>query len=344
MTKFIKEKKKQHQAYLVEHKTARIVYEYVGAAIATIISALLLSFSFRAFLSPKVDGATAIISSGFGGIARTISLIVEMIVGSDQNTYVVYSIAYLLLNIPVIYLAFRYISTKFAIFTTINVIIVTLITSLGDYMNIGFVDQLANLVANVRMEGDIAYQGGILARAILGAFCSGVSSTIAFKAGTSSGGIDTVSYFFALRKSMNVGHFMLPLNSAIVVTYSILSTFHKHNLADGLLILLFTIVYLLITSMVIDAINTRNRKEQIQIITKQDSLPKLLLANIPHGATIVHSKGAFTGEDRIIIYIIVSMYETPNVISLVRQADPKSFINVISVKQVYGRFFVRPNH
>ena len=109
-------------------------------------------------------------------------------------------------------------------------------------------------------------------------------------------------------------------------------------IASMILILLFVTLYSFMNALVMDIISRHNKKEQIQIITKVENLSKLLLANIPHGATIVRSKGAFTGEDRIIIYVIVSTFETKAVIDLVRKADPNSFINVTSVKQVFGSF------
>ena len=94
--------------------------------------------------------------------------------------------------------------------------------------------------------------------------------------------------------------------------------------------------------MIVDLINVRNKKVQIQIISSFKQMSSYLLANIPHGATIVQGKGAFSGEDREIIYMTVSSLEVKDVIRTIKQIDPNSFVSVTQLQQVYGRFFQKP--
>lgn len=350
MGNFIKSKIKKIRIYLDKHKKTRTVVEYLSALIVTGVSALLCAFAFKAFMSPNSPTDAKIlplISGGISGIARTIALVFEMC-KSPLDMYQVYSITYFILNIPMLYIGFRFIGFRFGLFSAINVALVSIFTN---FVKLDFVDTLAEYVACVIKVGDVHYQAGLLSRVILSAVFNGVSSSIAFAAGTSAGGSDIVSYYFSLRKSTNVGKYVLGINIVVMILFSSLSFadsvvtgggFKPEYVADAFLIILFAFIYSCVLVLVIDFINRRNKKEQIQIITKEENLPKLLLANIPHGATIVRSKGAFTGEDRIIIYCIVSIYETNNVVELVRSADPKSFINITTVKQVYGRFFIKP--
>jgi len=353
MIEALRDKRRKFNSYLTTHKKARVVFEYTVAFFGTMISACLIAFGFRAFLSPNVTNSTTIISGGFSGISRMVTSIIYMAKPSidGDKLYIIYSIIYFVINIPVIYLGWRYISRRFGIFTLINIAAVSLLTSL---VNLKFIDDLATKIACVipLNNGTSFIEAGLLPRAILAACCSGVATSIAYASGSSAGGMDTVSYYLALRKSTTIGKYMLAINSVIITLFSILrfcdlsvnsGGMRYEHLASALLVLFFAIIYLLVLSLVIDAINKNNRKEQIQIITRQENLPKLLLANIPHGATIVRAKGAFTGEDRFVIYCVVSIYETKGVIDLVRKTDPHSFINITSVKQVFGRFFIRPN-
>ena len=87
---------------------------------------------------------------------------------------------------------------------------------------------------------------------------------------------------------------------------------------------------------------TIHKKTQIQIITTKDSLPKVLMANFHHGCTVVDAKGAFSGEGKKIIYMVVSTYEVKKAIRVIQEADPQAFINCVSVSAVYGRFYVEP--
>lgn len=335
--------KKRINDYLDVSKKRRVAFEYLLTFLGTVLSAVLLAFAFKVFLSPNVVNATVIVSSGASGLARTISLIAEMIT-KTKDVYLTYSIAYAIINIPVIYIAFRFLSVRFGIFTLLNVAIVSLLTN---FVNLDFIDSLAKHIACViETDSGAIFQAGLLTRSILAAILGGLSSCVAFACGSSNGGSDTISYYLALRKSTSVGPYMFIINGCIIVLYTILSLFagglNQANIADACLVFIFAIMYQLIVAIVVDAINRLNKKEQLQIITKKENMSTHLLANIPHGATVVRAKGAFTGEDRVIIYTIVSIHETKKVISVVRHYDPDCFVNITSVKQVYGRFFIKP--
>ncbi|MCQ2792394.1 MAG: YitT family protein [Bacilli bacterium] len=346
MKNFVNEYKMRRKQYLAKHKKTEIAAEYAQSLIAMLFCAFISALTFKIFLSPDESiGALPLISGGASGVSKSISIIFDIATNRGVDQTLVYSIAYTLVNIPLFYLAFRYIGFRFAIFTVINVVATSLMTN---FFNFSFINPLAkNIACVIKLDDGSLIQAGLLARTIIAGISSGVTSALAITAGGSAGGSDTVSYYFSMRKSSNVGRYMIIINSIIftifvflnAVSEKVIDNFPMETvIANALLILLFELIFSFVTSLVIDMIARHNKKDQVQIITKVENLSKLLLANIPHGATIVRSKGAFTGEDHIIIYVIVSTYETKEVIKLVRDADPNSFINVTSVKQVYGRF------
>ena len=111
---------------------------------------------------------------------------------------------------------------------------------------------------------------------------------------------------------------------------------------DAWVILLYAGVYLFVVSLVVDQLSRRNKKAQIQIITTRNDLQKVLLANFKHGCTVVEAKGAFSGEGKKIIYMVVSSFEVKKVIGVIQEYDPQAFINVVSVQALYGRFYIDP--
>ncbi|MCQ2794249.1 MAG: YitT family protein [Bacilli bacterium] len=343
--------KNRVDAYLNKHPKTKIFYEYFYSILITLFAALLFALTFKIFQSPTMTEGTPqalpLISGGSSGLARIIALIFNMSTGTNENMTLIYSVSYAIINVPIIILAFRKISFRFALFTTINVVATSLLTN---FVNFKFIDTLATQIACViELDNGSIIQAGLLTRAMLAGIFSGVASSFSFACGGSSGGVDTIGYYYSMRKSSNIGRYNILINSVIFALFAILSGFSEVQsgtpgpdaVANAIVILLFVTIFSFVSATVIDLITRTNKKEQIQIITKVENLPKLLLANIPHGATIVRSKGAFTGEERIIIYAIVSTYETPQVIKLVRDADPKSFISVTSIKQVYGNFRLR---
>jgi len=80
----------------------------------------------------------------------------------------------------------------------------------------------------------------------------------------------------------------------------------------------------------------------LQIITTRKDLSSILIANFPHSTTNVSAKGGFTNDEKTIIYMVVSSFETYKVVTIAKRVDQFSFITVTSLRQVYGHFFIKP--
>jgi uncharacterized membrane-anchored protein YitT (DUF2179 family) len=204
-------------------------------------------------------------------------------------------------------------------------------------MNWNFLNEVFNFVQD---------NGKMLSRALFAGVCTGLSSALAFKVDISAGGIDVISYYIALKKSTSVGKYTILLNSFTVILFAILTATKAHwdstISADAFATVLYSFLYMLVVMLVIDLIHVRNKKCEVKVVTKLDNLSDVLLANIPHGATILKGKGAFSGEDKDIIWMVISSYEVESLVKLVQKEDPHAFIQVTTLNQVYGRFFQRP--
>ena len=133
------------------------------------------------------------------------------------------------------------------------------------------------------------------------------------------------------------------INGAIITVYSVLLMFSSgSNWEIGAIALFFSILYLFVANLIIDAINLRNKKIQIQIISNSEYLTPVLLANFPHGATVVNGEGAYSHQPKKIIYMVVSSSQVKDVVTLARKVDHHAFITVTPLSQVYGNFFIKP--
>jgi uncharacterized membrane-anchored protein YitT (DUF2179 family) len=102
------------------------------------------------------------------------------------------------------------------------------------------------------------------------------------------------------------------------------------------------LIYSFTTSKVVDAINIRNKKTQLQIITSKTDLSKSLMEKFYHGCTVVQAKGGYTNAVKYIVYMVVSSSEVAKVVRHIRMVDPESFIDESPSHQVYGKFFIKP--
>ena len=321
--------------YLFDHIYLKEGLHFASAAIIALFSASLYAFGFYCFISPAEINATtiagsSIVTGGIGGISQVISLALRL--GNvNHDIYVLQSILYFGLNIPIFVFAFFKIGKKFAILTVINVLFSSLFIQL--FANVEFTKSIAK-----------ALEDEHVARVLFAGTSVGIASALAFKGNFSCGGIDVFSYYFSLRKSTSVGKYATALNSTIIVTYTILTILlNKGDFVNiALLNFLYSVLYLFVVMMVVDFINTRNKKVRIEIITNIPGMSAVLISNFPHSNTVVKAEGGYSHNPKDIIYMVVSSNESKKVVDLVRKVDPHAFVIVSALIQAYGNFFVKP--
>ena len=331
--------------YLYDHEILKKILENSWAFLVCSISALIFAIGFRVFLVPapliETDPSVhRLVSGGISGLSQTVIAGIELIPNNfieAKNSYdIFYSILYFALNVPVIILAWVGIGKRFTIYTLINVAEVSLFTTLLRYADDGFIKTMATFAQN---------NGGMLSRAVFAGVCTGLSSALCYKIDCSAGGIDIIAYYIALKKSTLVGKYGMAINSGIMFVFAILSATKAGWGTDSwthFAAALYSLAYMFVVTVVVDAINLRNKKVEVEIVTDIPDLAQLLIANIPHGATVQTGVGAFTGDEKKIIKMVVSSYELNNTVRVIRESDPKAFIKVSELRQVYGRFFLPP--
>ncbi|MCR5185328.1 MAG: YitT family protein [Bacilli bacterium] len=331
----LKKTKEKINNYLYDHYTLKQALYHGKGFFFAAISAFIFAFGFTCFISSAKeitnDEYFKIITGGISGLSQNIAKIVE-ICGGQLDHITIEAIGYTVFNIPLIIFSFFKIGKRFTILTAINVGLSSLFIYLIPQMNI-----------NVKIGTSFLIENQPVARVIFGGMCTGLASALAFKGEISCGGVDIVTYYFSLRKSTSVGKYGMIFNGVIVTLYSILIIIDDHSKYDIAIISLFySVCYIMVVVFIIDTINLRNKKVQLQIITKSNNVSKALLAHFPHGATVVKAEGAYSHSDQTMIYMIVSSHEVKSVVTLARKIDPHAFVTATSLIQVYGNFFIRP--
>ncbi len=332
MTK-IKRIREKVTNFLYDHYYLKQTLHQTKGLFFAILSAFVFAFGFTSFITPGSDSIFLfkIVTGGISGLSQNIAKIFSM-VGIELSDNLIEALGYTAFNIPLLIFAFFKIGKRFSIMTAINVMLTSAFIS---------------LLPRWGVSGAIANHALILnnpvARLLFGAACTGIASGLAFKGEISCGGIDIITYFFSLRKSTSVGKYSIIANGIIVTLYSSLIIIDEPaNYQTAIISLFYSGFYILIANLVIDSINLRNKKIQIQFISKNENLSKALMSHFPHGATIQKAQGAYTHTDMQIVWMVVSSFELKSAVELARRVDPHVFISVTSLVQVYGNFYIRP--
>lgn len=337
MKKF-KEIYKSIEEFFYDHPTFRNICEYTFTLIIATISSFLYAYNFRSFVAPIIEGHNAIVTGGASGVSQVITKICELcgvpvdnLIGNSSVGYVIQSTFYVIVNIPLFVLAFKKIGKRFALFSIVNVCLYFV-----------FANIIPESICDVYYINSYNVELELFGRAVFSGVLTGLSASLAMVHGHSAGGIDIISVYMTEKNTnSSIGKISLVVNTGIVIAYALLTFIGSKDLSF-LTMALYSFVYFFVSSMVTDKIVTRNKKESIQIITSNEKIPDMLITYFPHSATIVQGKGAYSKQEKLVIYIVLSTREAKKCAKIVQGIDPNAFIVSTKVNSLNGRFYIPP--
>ncbi|MDY5731310.1 MAG: YitT family protein [Eubacteriales bacterium] len=270
--------------------------------------AFLYAASFNLFIIPH-----HLFSAGFFGTAQLIQYFMNKVLGLNLGIESI-SIIYWLLNLPLFFLMYKAMNKQF--FTkTILVITLTSIALL-------IIPTPKELVVHDRLTAVIA-----------GAIIGGVGLGLILRSAASSGGLDIVGVIIAkTSKTFSVGKIGLMYNAVI---YSI------SGLLFGIETMIYSTIYTVITSMIIDRSHYQNICISSLVFTKVPGMSEHIMKELNRGSTLWKGLGAYTKEESDIILTIISKYEKRLLTRIVQAHDPNAFIIYTDNTDVRGNFVKR---
>lgn len=268
--------------------------------LTVIFGSLLLAISLNFFL---IDAN--VYASGFTGMAQLISSIFNDFFTIEIST----GILLFILNIPVIILGWFKVGKGFTIYSIISVFFSTLFLELLPILSI---------------------TDDIILNAVVGGVIGGIGVGLSLKLGASTGGMDIVAMILSRLRDKPIGTYFLMLNGIIIAVAGIIN--EPENA-------LYTMLTLYITTMVIDAIHTRHEKVTAMIVThKAEQLQKAIHEKMIRGITIIPAKGAYTGTEKHMLYLVITRYELYDLEQIITEIDPNAFTNIVQTVGIFGFF------
>ncbi|PAV29225.1 hypothetical protein CIL05_12575 [Virgibacillus profundi] len=268
--------------------------------IVVIFGALLNAISLNFFLIEA-----NVYASGFTGAAQLVSSVFNDFIGISIST----GILLLLFNIPVIILGWFKVGRGFTVYSIISVIAATF------FLEVLPVFSLSD---------------DIILNAVFGGLIGGAGVGMTLKLGASTGGMDIVAMVLSRMKDKPIGTYFLSLNAVIIAMAGIL--YLPENA-------LYTLLTLYVTTRVIDALHTRHEKVTAMIITlKADELQAAIHNQMVRGITIIPAKGAYTKQDKNMMYLVITRYELYDLERIINEVDPNAFTNIVQTTGIFGFF------
>ena len=262
---------------------------------------LLQALAIRLFLVPA-----NLVSGGVSGLAQIINFYTGWPIG----------VMIFLGNLPLFLLGWRFLSgPRFALRTAFAVLVVSF-----------FTDALVSYLPSQGITADIVLN------ALYGAVVSGIGYGLVYRGRGTSGGTDILARILNYWRGISLSQSYLITDALIILLAGL--TFGWSNALYALLVLYGS-------GLAAEAVTEgSNVVRTALIITNQpEAVTQRILDGMERGVTLLPGKGAYTGEPRAVLYVVVSRSEVPQIKSLVHEEDPQAFMVIGQAYEVLGEGF-----
>lgn len=275
----------------------RLIHHLVSCT-GMAIGAFFAALSIRIFLIPN-----ELIDGGVVGI----SLILARLYGSSYLSYFL-----LILNIPFVFLAWRFIRRSFVLHMLAAIVFFALFLFL--------------------LEKVPSFGADPLEAIVIGGVILGAGAGMIIRHGGCTDGTEILAILINRKKGFTVGQVVLFINIFIFAAYGWI--FNDWHIA--LRSLMTYIVAFKMMDIVIAGIE--ELKSVLIMCSKPDKLSKIITHELGLGLTFIKGKGGYSGEDRDILFIIVERLDLAELKEIVLREDPSSFMAIENLHEVaYGR-------
>ena len=261
------------------------------------------AFGVTVFLAP-----VRLYDSGISGTAILLS----------QLTPLPLSAFLLLLNVPLFLFGLK---KQGVVFTVYSLFAVT-VYAWGSWM---ITDVLP---IDVAMASPLAGEDLLLC-ALFGGVISGIGSGLTIRSGGAIDGMEVLGVTFAKGLNITVGTFVMIYNVALYILCGVV--------LGSWILPLYSIVTYAAGLKTIDFIAEGiDRSKAVMIVTDHpEEINTALLEAFSCGTTRIAAVGGYSNSEKTMIYFVVNRFQISRVRSMVRGLDPKAFVTITDVADVF---------
>lgn len=276
------------------------------------VGAFILAVGFVFFISPH-----KIVPGGVYGIAIVVHYL-------SQNWFsfwpegIPIGLFGLIMNIPLTIAGIKILGPRFGVKTVVGFVLSSVFMDVITYM---------------RVDGDAPLVQDVLLSCVFGAVLIGFGLGLIFKSRATSGGSDIIAMIIAKYTGLQLGQLLIYVDSVIVLFA--LAVFQDWQIP------LYSWLVIYITGRAVDiTIEGSDYNKALLIISdKHEEIKKKILVDLERGGTYLKGEGMYSGEQKRIIYTVVSRREVAILEAFISQIDPNAFITVMDTREILGEGF-----
>lgn len=159
-----------------------------------------------------------------------------------------------------------------------------------------------------------------------------LGAALLFDIGASGGGTDVIAMILKRYSGIHIGKALFCSDLIFVLLGA---------LVFGVETLLFSFAGLIIKALVIDnLIASMNQVKCLNVVcSRPESLCRFITEQLHRSATVTQGRGAFTGDDRWILFTAMTPKESLRLRRFLRETDPSSFVMGSTASEIMGQGF-----
>jgi len=265
------------------------------------LGVLLVALGLNIFLIPN-----KIAAGGVSGIATILHYLIGVPVG----------LAILALDLPLFLMGIYRLGLPFALRSLFGTIALAFL-----------VDILAPVLP--------VFTSDILLAALYGGLLTGLGLGLVFRAGGTTGGTDLAAAILRSYSGVNVGQLLFLVDGAVVIAAGL--AFRSAELA------MYALLTIAIASWLIDVVpeGISYARAFLIISDHAQEIAAKITRELQRGATLWQAQGVYTGNRQDVLLCIVNRAEVSQLKAIVYEVDPRAFVILSNVHEVFGEGFKR---
>ena len=240
-----------------------------------------------------------------GGIVG-ISIMASYLTGIPFGVYM------LVLNLPFLYLGYKQIGKTFAISTIISIIALSIFSE--------FLEPVPQITQDYFLA---AIFGGIIAGAGVG---------LVIRQGGSLDGTEIKAIILDRKTSFSVGEVVMFFNLFILGAAGFVFGWDKAMYS--------LVTYFIISKMIDVVLKGLDESYAVMIVSDEyEEIADALMHRLGRGVTYLHGQGAYTGDDKQVLYCVVTRLEVVKLKEIALEKDETAFVTINPVHDIVGGRF-----
>lgn len=280
-----------------------IIRDYLLITIGT----LLIAIAIDLFLAPH-----QVVTGGASGVA----IILSNLLGTPIGPVI------LVINVPLFFAGLRYLGgVSFALRTLYAVLLLSAV-----------IDQIPAVIARFPDVEKALQVNDPLLYILYGGVLNGLGTGIVFRAKGTTGGSDIAARLLQRFTPLSIGNAFILLDAAVFVVAGYYFGLEK---------VLYALTVSFASSRMVDFIQEgMNYTRMAMIITSQPTeVAHEVMTRTGHGVTILPATGAYTGQQRPVLLVVVLPSEVSVLTDIIHQTDPAAFVIISQAQEVLGEGF-----